>query len=238
MTSLPAVDANVDAINRVLETKTPAERLAWAVDAYGRDLLFTSSFGAGSGVLLHLWSVVARDLPVVFLDTGFLFDETLAYRDRLAEQLKLTIEVVRPAVGRDAFLKEHGSNVYEFNPDLCCQNNKVDPLMPYLSRAKGWISGLRRDQSQARAATPIVLPTADGPTKVHPLATLTAAEAKAYMIAHGVPEHPLFARRYLSIGCAPCTRPVAEGEDERAGRWAGKGKTECGLHTALRPLGS
>lgn len=221
--------------SRILEEKSPAERLGWAVETFGRDLLFTSSFGAGSGVLLHLWSVVARELPVVFLDTGFLFEETLAYRDRLAEQLKLTIEVVRPAVPRDAFLKEHGSNIYEFNPDFCCAHNKVDPLKPYLSRAKGWISGLRRDQSGARAGTPIVLPTEDGPVKVHPLATMTSAEAKQYMIDHGVPEHPLVARRYLSIGCAPCTRPVADGEDERAGRWAGKGKSECGLHTALKP---
>jgi phosphoadenosine phosphosulfate reductase len=217
-----------------LERKTPAERLARAVQLFGDDLLFTSSFGAGSGVLLHLWSEVAGHLPVVFLDTGFLFPETLAYRDQLVDQLKLRLEVVRPAVPRDEFLKEHGSNIYEFNPDLCCAHNKVDPLRPYLSRAKGWVSGLRRDQSKARADTPVLLPTEDGPVKVHPLVTMTAAEAKAYMLEHGVAEHPLVARRYLSIGCAPCTQPVAEGEDERAGRWAGKGKTECGLHTALR----
>ena len=227
-----------------LEGKTPAERLARAVELFpGRDdLLFTSSFGAGSGVLLHLWSQVARHLPVVFLDTGFLFPETLAYRDQLVDQLQLKLEIVRPAVAREDFLKEHGSNIYEFNPDFCCENNKVAPLRSYLSRAKGWISGLRRDQSKARADTPILLPTLseegaderEGPVKVHPLATMTAAEAKAYMIEHGVAEHPLVARRYLSIGCAPCTSPVAEGDDERAGRWAGKGKTECGIHTALR----
>lgn len=212
-----------------------AERLAWAVDRFGDRLLFTSSFGAGSGVLLHLWSEVARHLPVVFLDTGFLFDETLEYRDRLADRLKLNVEVVRPAVPRDAFLKEYGSNVYEFNPDACCEHNKVDPLKPRLARARGWVSGLRRDQSPARASTPILLATEDGPVKVHPLATMTAAEQKAYMVEHAIPEHPLVARRYLSIGCAPCTRPVEDGEDERAGRWAGRGKTECGIHTVLRP---
>ncbi|GAC1368229.1 MAG: phosphoadenylyl-sulfate reductase [Polyangiales bacterium] len=221
--------------SRILESKSPAERLAWAVDQFGAGLLFTSSFGAGSGVLLHLWSEVARSLPVVFLDTGFLFPETLEYRDRLAAQLGLTLDVVRRALPRDEFLKEHGATIYELDPDLCCQHNKVDPLQPYLSRAKGWISGLRRDQSAARAATPIVLPTEEGPVKVHPLATMTAVEAREYMTRHAIPEHPLVARRYLSIGCAPCTRAVAEGEDERAGRWAGQGKTECGLHTALRP---
>ena len=225
-------------VSLALESKTPAERLARAVELFGDELLFTSSFGAGSAVLLHLWSEVARHLPVVFLDTGFLFPETLAYRDRLVAQLHLELEIVRPAVSRDEFLKEHGSNVYEFNPDLCCAHNKVDPLRPYLSRAKGWISGLRRDQSQARANTAILVPTLsdgeEGPVKVHPLATMTSAEAKAYMIEHALPEHPLVARRYLSIGCAPCTSPVEEGQDERSGRWAGKGKTECGIHTALR----
>jgi phosphoadenosine phosphosulfate reductase len=217
-----------------LEAATPRERLAWAVDRFGDRLLFTSSFGAGSGVLLHLWSEVAGGLPVVFLDTGFLFPETLEYRDRLADLLKLNIEVVRPAVSREEFLAENGQNIMEFNPDLCCDHNKVDPLKPYLAKAEGWVSGVRRDQSAARASTPILLPTEEGPIKVHPLATMTSAEAKAYVIEHGVPEHPLVARRYLSIGCAPCTQPVAEGEDERAGRWAGRGKTECGIHTTLR----
>lgn len=219
-----------------LERLGPRERLAWAVERFGERLLFTSSFGAGSGVLLHLWSEIARDLPVVFLDTGFLFPETLAYRDELAARLGLRVEVVRPAVGREEFLREHGANIYEFNPDLCCQHNRVELLAPSLARAEGWISGLRRDQSAARANTPILVATEDGPVKVHPLATMTSVEARSYMQQHAIPEHPLVARRYLSIGCAPCTRPVEEGEDERAGRWAGKAKTECGLHTALRPL--
>jgi phosphoadenosine phosphosulfate reductase len=221
--------------NARLEGLTPAARLARALDLFGDALLFTSSFGAGSGVLLHLWSTVAGRRPVVFLDTGFLFPETLAYRDRLAEQLDLAIEVVRPAHTREAFLKEHGANVYEFNPDFCCAENKIAPLAPHLASARGWVSGLRRDQGPSRAQTPILLATEGGPTKVHPLATMTAAEAKAYLVAHAIPEHPLVARRFLSIGCAPCTRAVEEGEDERAGRWAGKAKTECGLHTALRP---
>lgn len=218
-----------------LEARSPEERLAFAVELFGDRLLFTSSFGAGSGVLLHMWSRVARGLPVVFVDTGFLFDETLAYRDRLASELGLTIEIVRPAIASGDFLVEHGADIYLKDPDFCCKTNKVDPLAEHVARARGWVSGLRRDQSKARASTPILLPTEGGPVKVHPLATMTAADASAYMERHAIPEHPLRARRYLSIGCAPCTRPVADGEDERAGRWAGTGKTECGLHTALRP---
>lgn len=219
-----------EAESAALEGKSPREILAWATARFGSKLLFTSSFGAGSGVLLHLWSEVARELPVVFLDTGFLFDETIAYRDRLVDQLKLKLEVVRPAVSREEFLRENGSNIYEFNPDFCCQHNKVDPLKPHLARAKAWVSGLRRDQSAARADTPILKPSEDGPLKVHPLVSMTLAGQREYLEKHGIPEHPLVARRYLSIGCAPCTRAVAEGEDERAGRWAGKGKTECGIH--------
>jgi phosphoadenosine phosphosulfate reductase len=205
------------------------------VQTWGERLLFTSSFGAGSGVLLHLWSRVAAHLPVVFIDTGFLFDETLAYRDQLARDLGLRIEVVRPAVARDDFLWQHGADVMARDPDFCCAHNKIDPLKPYTARALGWVSGLRRDQSRTREDVPILLPTEEGPVKVHPLATMTSAEVHAYMERHGIPEHPLKAKRYLSIGCWPCTLPVAEGEDERSGRWAGKGKTECGLHTFLKP---
>jgi phosphoadenosine phosphosulfate reductase len=218
-----------------LEALSPEERLRFAVELFGDELLFTSSFGAGSGVLLHLWSRVARDLPVVFIDTGFLFDETLAYRDRIANELGLTIEVARPAIARDDFLVEHGADIYLKNPDFCCATNKVGPLAPYLARARGWVSGVRRDQSKERASTPILLATEDGPVKVHPLATMTAAEANAYMERYAIPEHPLKAKRFLSIGCFPCTRAVADGEDERAGRWAGTGKSECGIHTALKP---
>jgi phosphoadenosine phosphosulfate reductase len=232
------VDFDVARENARLERATPEERLALAVDAFGDGLLFTSSFGAGSGVLLHLWSRVARGLPVVFVDTGFLFDETLAYKDRLARELGLVIEVARPSVARDDFLVEHGADVMARDSDFCCAKNKVDPLRPYLAGARGWVSGLRRDQSKTRADVPILLVTEDGPVKVHPLATMTSAEARAYMDRHRIPEHPLKARRYLSIGCEPCTRPVAEGEDERSGRWAGKSKTECGLHTALRAVRS
>jgi phosphoadenosine phosphosulfate reductase len=218
-----------------LERATPEERLAFAVDRWGDRLLFTSSFGAGSGVLLHLWSRVAPHLPVVVVDTGFLFDETLAYRDRLAHDLGLRVEIARPAVPRDDFLWEHGADIMARDPDFCCARNKVAPLEPYIARSLAWISGVRRDQGKTREHVPILQPTEGGPVKVHPLATMTRAEADAYMEAHGIPEHPLKARRFLSIGCWPCTQAVAEGEDERAGRWAGKGKTECGLHTLLKP---
>jgi phosphoadenosine phosphosulfate reductase len=218
-----------------LEQATAEERLAFAVERWGDKLLFTSSFGAGSGVLLHMWSRVAPHLPVVMIDTGFLFDETIAYKDALADRLGLRVEVVRPAQPRDEFLWEHGADIQARDPDLCCARNKVAPLQGHVARSLAWVSGLRRDQSRTREHVPILQPTQDGPVKVHPLATLTSAEAAAYMEAHAIPEHPLKARRYLSIGCWPCTRAVADGQDERSGRWAGQGKVECGLHTFLQP---
>lgn len=237
-TAALAIDFDLEAESRRLESASPEERLAFAVETWGKDLLFTSSFGAGSAVLLHLWSRVAKGLPVVFLDTGFLFDETLAYRDRLAAELGLNVVTLAPTQPRDEFIVEHGADIQQRDPDLCCARNKVAPLAPTLRRARAWVSGLRRDQSTTRKNAPILLPTAeDGHAyvKVHPLATLTAADVAEYMHRFSLPEHPLRARRYLSIGCWPCTSPVEEGGDERSGRWRGQGKTECGLHS--RALG-
>ena len=226
---------DVAAANARLEQASPEERLSFAVEHFGERLLYTSSFGAGSGVLLYLWSRVASHLPVVFVDTGFLFDETHEYKDRLVSQLRIQVVTVRPAQAKADFLYEHGGDIYARDPDFCCARNKVDPLRPYLARARGWVSGLRRDQSGERADTPVLLATEDGPVKIHPIVTMTSAEVKAYLSEHEIPDHPLRARRFLSIGCAPCTRAVGQGEDERAGRWAGTAKTECGLHTAFRP---
>jgi phosphoadenosine phosphosulfate reductase len=222
-------DLDLELENLRLETATPEERLAFAVDTFGDDLLFTSSFGAQSGVLLHLWSRVAKSLPVVFVDTGFIFPETLRYRDELAARLGLTVRVVKPDVAHDDFVRRHGDGIQKGDPDFCCGLNKVAPLEPLRARARGWVSGLRRDQGRTRE-TIAILEIEQNLVRVHPLATLTKADAAAYLTEHALPEHPLTSRRYLSIGCTPCTRAVDDGEDERAGRWAWSTKTECGLH--------
>jgi len=223
----PPID--VERENDRLESLAPAERLAFAVERFGDALLFTSSFGAQSAVLLHLWSTVARDRPVTFIDTGFLFPETLAYRDRLVAQLGLVLDVVRPDIARADFDARYGTDIQARDPDFCCGLNKTAPLASRRERAQAWVSGLRRDQSNTRANVRI-LEQEPNLLRVHPIADLGAADVAAYLARHGLPEHPLVARRYLSIGCAPCTRAVGEGEDERAGRWAWSAKTECGLH--------
>lgn len=215
--------------NERLEALSPEERLAFAVETWGDDLLFTSSFGAQSVVLLHLWSRVARGRPVVMLDTGFLFPETLAYRDRLVERLGLTVKTLHPDSPNADFVARYGDDIQKKDPDFCCGLNKVAPLAPYKEKAKAWVSGLRRDQSKTREAVRIL--EEDGQlVRVHPIASFTKEDVARYVKEHDLPEHPLVSRRYLSIGCAPCTRAVADGEDERAGRWAGTSKTECGLH--------
>ncbi len=187
-----------------------------------------------AGVLLHLWSRVAPHLPVVCIDTGFLFDETIEYRDRMARDLGLRLEIAKPEMPRDEFLWQNGADVMARDPDYCCIKNKIDPLKPWVASALGWVSGLRRDQSKSRDHVPILEAKDDGLVKVYPLATMTAGDVTAYMTKNDIPEHPLKAKRFLSIGCWPCTQAVADGEDERSGRWAGKGKTECGLHTFLK----
>jgi phosphoadenosine phosphosulfate reductase len=209
----------------------PRTILARAVEQFGQGLLFTSSFGAQSGVLLHLWSEVARSLPVVFLDTGFLFPETLSYRDTLASHLGLTVKTLKPDIPNAEFVARYGADIQQKDPDFCCGVNKVAPLAPLREAATAWVSGLRRDQSKTRASTELF--ERDGHLiRVHPLAAMTRDDVAAYLAKHEIPEHPLASRRYLSIGCAPCTRAVGEGEDERAGRWAGSSKTECGLHAS------
>ena len=223
-------DLDLSYENARLERASAEERLAYAVGRYGTKTLFTSSFGAGSGVLLHLWSQVAGKLPVVFIDTGFLFEETLRYRDELVARLGLTLLVVRPAVSRSTFLAKHGDDIQRRNADFCCAENKIAPIAPLKRDAEAWVSGLRRDQSAERADVPILLASQGEPLKVHPIATFTSRDVHEYLRANGIPEHPLEARGYRSIGCEPCTRAVREGEDERAGRWAWTEKTECGLH--------
>lgn len=220
--------------NERLERATPEERLAFAVERFGDSLLFTSSFGAQSGVLLHLWSQVARHLPVVFIDTGFIFPETLRYREDLAARLGLEVEVLHPDVANADFVARYGDDIQKNDPDFCCGLNKLAPLAPLQEKARGWVSGLRRDQSTTRKDVPILAPD-EHLIRVHPIATLTKLDVAAYLSKHAIPPHPLVSRRYLSIGCTPCTVAVPDGEDERAGRWTWTNRTECGLHK--RPTG-
>lgn len=190
-----------------------------------------SSFGADSAVLLHMLAGIAPSTPVLFIDTLMLFPETLAYQRDLAERLGLAdLRVIRP--DRQAlFAGDTDALLHRSNPDACCDLRKTRPLAQALSGFDGWITGRKRFQGATRVHLDLFeSEPGSARIKVNPLAGWDARAVAAYLDRHALPRHPLVARGYPSIGCAPCTGPVAPGEDPRAGRWRGQEKTECGIH--------
>jgi len=224
-----------DLINRELEQRTPQEILRWACDRFQPDAFLTCSFQHDGVALAHMLGDIAPQLPVVFINTGFHFPETLAYRDLIVQRLGLNLVELHPIMPRAEFAEKHGLDLYARNPDLCCHINKVEPLRQYLPGKRAWINGRRREQASTRQALHVVEAYQDGLVKINPLISWTSRDTFRYLEQHTLPLHPLFEKGYTSIGCAPCTRPVLPGEDERAGRWAGQDKTECGIHTLLEP---
>lgn len=194
-----------------------------------------SSFGAESAALLHLVASVDRSIPVLFLDTLKHFPETLAYRDQLAELLGLNLRIVTP--DPELLAKRDATELrWSYDPDGCCEIRKVKPLERALAGFDATITGRKAFQASTRGGLPrFELDTSDalGRLKVNPLASWTKADLDAYFETHALPQHPLVAQGYLSIGCAPCTSVVKPGEDPRAGRWRGWEKTECGIHTPV-----
>lgn len=221
---------NVESLDRDMSLSQPDEILAWAWGRFGAQMLATSSFQTQSVPLLHMISIICPKLRVYFLDTGFHFPETLSFRAYLARRLGLHVIDVRYEDGHQAFRSLYGP-LHASNPDLCCHLNKVKPLGRILNSHKAWVTGVRRDQTKDRAGLPIVGLTSDGMYKIAPFADWTDADVEAYLRRHGLPRHPLAANGFRSIGCHPCTRAVLRDEEERAGRWPGRSKTECGLHS-------
>lgn len=194
------------------------------------EIAMVSSFGADSAVLLHLVSQVDKDLPVYFLETGKHFAETLDYVETLKSQLGLTNVITLHPDSADIKRFDPDGTLWENDPDSCCHIRKTEPLEKVLEGYGGWVTGRKRFQTAERGVLPHFELTSDDRIKVNPLAYFTHEDIDAYKAAHGLPEHPLFERGYKSIGCAPCTSAVADGEDPRAGRWRGRDKRECGIH--------
>jgi phosphoadenosine phosphosulfate reductase len=201
-----------------------------AAELFRGEVAAVSSFGADSAVLLHLVSKVDPSLPVYFIETGKHFPQTLEYVEMLKAQLGLTNVIALHPDAADLKRFDPDGTLWESDPDSCCHIRKTEPLDKVVSGYGGWVTGRKRFQTAERGVLPHFELTSDDRIKVNPLAYFTNEDIEAYKAANGLPDHPLYKEGYKSIGCAPCTSAVAEGEDPRAGRWRGRDKRECGIH--------
>ena len=225
--------AIVARLSEQFESATPAQIVRWAIAQFPGRLALSVSFGGDGGTMLaHMIAKVSPVVDVLFLDTGLLFDETYAFRNRLAEQLGLNVVDVHPALTVAEQEVVYGQKLWDSAPDRCCQMRKVDPMRKALANYDGWISGIRRSQTTTRANSPVVAYDAGFDViKVCPLVNADDNLIQEYIQKHDLPHNPLQVQGYASIGCWPCTSKVLPGEDSRAGRWRQSQKTECGLHT-------
>jgi len=225
-------DAIAEAAAR-LDDAQPEEILRWAIERYGDGLTLACSFGGISGmVLLDMVERLQPSTEVFYLDTNYLFEETLATRDAAqARWPEARIVGYMSEVTTEAQAAAHGSALWERDPDLCCEIRKVEPNRRALAGKRAWISGLRRDQTGREATPSVSWDEKFELVKVNPLVNWDEKLLWAYIFEHDIPYNPLHDRGYPSIGCTNCTRAVRPGEDRRAGRWSGFDKTECGLHT-------
>jgi phosphoadenosine phosphosulfate reductase len=222
---------SADALDRALRGASPGQVIAAALQAVGREhLAVVSSFGTESAALLKVMTEVDAAIPVIFLDTGWLFEETLAYRDALIATLGLrdvrSIKPLETTLSRE----DPDRELWFSDPDACCRIRKVEPLARALAPFDGWINGRKRFQGGLRATIPVV--EDDGiRLKFNPFANVSREAIQAIYAAAKLPLHPLAEKGYLSVGCMPCTSRTSADEDARAGRWRGRPKTECGIHT-------
>ncbi|WP_333768493.1 phosphoadenylyl-sulfate reductase [Streptomyces sp. IBSBF 2435] len=233
MTTAPYTTQDLEQLaqeaGRDLEEASALDILRWAAGTFGPRWCVTSSME--DAVVAHLASRTLPGVDVVFLDTGYHFPETIGTRDAVAAVMDVNVITLTPRQSVAEQDAQYGPKLHDRDPDRCCALRKVAPLEEGLSGYDAWATGLRRDESPTRANTPVVSWDARRQkVKIAPIARWTQADVEAYVAEHGVLTNPLLTDGYASVGCAPCTRRVLEGEDARAGRWAGLGKTECGIH--------
>lgn len=222
-----------------LEEAPLEEVLRWAWERFGQQAAIGTSFQGAGLVVLHTSRALGCEFPVFTLDTGLLFPETLALKAQLEARYGIEIESLRPEQTLAEQAAEHGEALWARHPDLCCTLRKVLPLQKKLTELDVWITGVRRQQSGTRSGVKVLeiykfdVLRDRHIIKLNPMAGWTRDAVQAFLRQHGIPSNPLQERGYRSIGCIPCTRPVAAGEDERAGRWTGFDKSECGIHTFL-----
>ena len=221
----------LDAANRELQHASPRTILEWGYEMYGDDITMATGFGTSGIVMMHILSELQENPKVFYLDTDLLFDETYKLRDRLANELGIQFQRVHSGVSVAEQEQRFVENLWERAPNTCCFIRKVMPLRKFLADKKAWVTGVRRDQSLTRAGTQIVeWDHANKLLKLNPLAFWTSEDIWSYIKLNDLPYNELHDRGYPSIGCMPCTKAVKQGEHERAGRWSGTAKVECGIH--------
>ncbi len=213
------------------EDAWPEEILRWSLEAFGSGVSMATGFGPSGVALMHMLSRVDPSATVFYLDTDLLFPETHALKRRLADRLGLTFTRVHSGLSLQDQAREEAPDLWRSNPDRCCQIRKVLPLRRFLSTRDAWITGIRRDQSPTRGEIGIVhWDTANELVKINPLANWSEEQIWQYIELNDLPYNALHDQGYPSLGCIPCTKPVGDGEDARAGRWQGHDKLECGIH--------
>ncbi len=225
------VTLDFESLNSRFEASTPQEILEWALESFWPAIAMSSSFQTQSIPLLHRITQIKPELPVFFLDTGYHFQETLEFKANLQKTWGINIIDLRNEECDDEKDAHSGEQLYLTDPERCCYINKVAPMKKALQNMRAWITGIRREQTPERPQANIIERRSSGLVKINPILNWTQADVYRNIYGHNLPMHPLFTSNYPSVGCAPCTRPVQPGEQERGGRWAGSDKTECGLHT-------
>ena len=228
---------DIDCMADRLEGAGPEDVLEWAFDKFdGRGIAIATGFGLEGMALIDIAVKVDPNPNVFFIDTEFLFPETYALRDRLEQRYGIQIRAYRTALSPDHQEAVYGPALWQRDPDLCCQLRKLEPLKEALRGLDAWVTAIRRDQTPERASARVVEWDRRWQlVKVNPLAAWTSRDVWNYIVKNDVPYNPLHDQGYPSIGCTNCTRAIARGEQERAGRWSGRAKTECGFHGGVQP---
>lgn len=230
-------DIDLAALNQQFAGRPAEEILSWSVATFSDNAAVTTSFQASGIALIHMLKAIEPSFPIFFIDTGYHFPETLAFKERLTRDWDLNVVTLTPAFSKEDQDHRYGRHLYERDPELCCKINKVDPFLQ-LRRTSGkrtWISALRSDQSRSRTHYTTVMSDNDGCLRIHPMIYWTKADLWRYIQKHSLPFHPLYDQGYASIGCFPvcCTSKTTNSQHERKGRWNGSEKQECGLHLNL-----
>jgi phosphoadenosine phosphosulfate reductase len=224
-------EEQIAAASRELADRSPHDVLRWAVRTFFPRLTMGTAFGAEGCCIIHMLAEIEPRVRIFNLETGYQFAETLETRERIKQRYGIEVEFVRPELTVAEYEAEHGGPLYVIRSDQCCYDRKITPLRRTLVGYEAWISAIRRDQTEHRAKASVVQwDRKFDLVKVNPLLTWTKKDVWGFITKNDVPYNPLHDQNYPSIGCWPCTRPVTNGEDERAGRWAGTVKKECGLH--------